>query len=326
MTRFRAVFATLVCVAFLAVSAGTVAAHDYDCDNENGSSCVITVTGVPDGGSVSVKYGERGLVSDDTFSARNGKTIKVRAEVGRLDGPWIEYEVQCDGELDVTDWFCNLTVEGIPDGGAVYIKGIEGALENDQVLLVPDGAYFKSVAAVGSVYGRWESGTFDCEALNGVLDFASRFCSLEVSGIPESCALALIDIDGIGEDLDNGDTFSVPDGACIEYRATVEGITGPWRKVKVDCEESNGLLDTSSRWVDVQWILKWTDEGQTLFRDSELTVANGDSYCFPKDAKVYARPDITPATDWDRMDFDEDSIVYWKVISVEVELDDCSDR
>lgn len=325
MRGIRAAFATFVCVAFLAASAGTAAAHDY---GSNGTTyCTITVAGVPDGGSVSVYYGEHDLVNDDTFSAKNGKTIKVRAEFGAFDGPWFYYEVNCDGTLDVSDRFCELTVAGICEGGAVYIKGIDNALANDDVLTVPHGAYFKSVAAVGSVYGPWESGKFDCEETDDVLDFSDRFCELTVAGIPEGCDQGLIDIDGIVEDLANDDTFCAPEGAWIKYRATVDDITGPWNCVKVDCEDDEVTeLDTSRKWVEVTWILKWTDEGQTLFRDSDLTVANGSSYCFPKGAKVYARPDIDPETDWDRNEFEEDSTVYWKVISVVVEDDNCEEN
>lgn len=325
MTRIRVAFAALFCAAFLAVPAGTAAAHDYG--SSETTYCTITVAGVPDvdGASVSVYYGEDDLVTDDTFSAKNGKTIKVRAEVGSFRGPWFYYEVNCDGTLDVTDRFCTLTVSGIPEGGSIYIKGL-GTVANDDVLNVPDGAYYKFVASVGDLNGEWDWGKFDCEATDDLLSFADSFCELTVSGIPEDCDLADIEIEDGAADLVNGSTFWAPEGAWIKYRATVQGITGPWNCVKVDCDDDEEVneLDTSRKWVEVTWILKWTDEGSTSFRDAEdLTVNNGDTYCFPKGAKVYARPSIDPEADWDRNEFYHDSTVYWKLISVVVEDDGC---
>jgi len=317
MTRTRVILATLACVAFLAVSAGPAAADGY------AKYCKIQISGIPDAcrGTVAVclPYGTKyGLQNGDYFVAKEGCPIRYAVRVGKFYGPWCDYKVECDTTLDVSSKFCLLKVQGIPEDcpGLVSIYGFDGGLRNGSVVCLPRGVKFRYRASVGDIRGPWCDGaTVEC---NDYLDVSKKFCVLGITGIPADCR-GVIDIYGLGSSgvgLTNGVKRCFPNGATIKCRARLHDITGPWDYRKVDCD---GDLDAAKKFVNVKWVLAWTQGGRTLFKDAPISIGNGGSHCFPKCAKVYARPDLgdlSPA--WDCKVFYEDTCVYWKLYCVTV--------
>jgi len=319
MTRTRVFLATLACVAFLAVSAGPAAAGGYV------KYCKIQISGIPTAckGTVAVylPYGTKyGLQNGDSFVAKHGYPIKYAVRVGKFYGPWCDYKVDCDATLNVASKFCVLKVLGIPEAcpGTVYIYGHDGGLRNGSLVCLPRGVKFSCRATVGDIYGpRWYGTTVEC---NDYLDVSKKFCTLGITGIPAGCK-GVIDIYGIGSSgigLVNTQKRCFPNGSTIKCRARLDKITGPWHHVPVKCEDSKGVaLNVAKKFVNVKWAFAWTKSGETVFQDAQVSIGNGGSHCFPKGAKVYARPNLgslSPA--WDRKVFYDDTCVYWKLFCV----------
>jgi hypothetical protein len=321
MRRTRVILATLACVAFLAVSAGTASADGGH------YKCQIYVQGIPcQDGKVCISIPYKGiecLGNGGSFWANPHYPIQLRAKVGKYFGPWkYGYVKWVSGKciLDVGRLFCTFKVTGIPAG--CKIKLCDGRLLGNTTLCLPLYTYLGYQGVSGDVRGPWHAATVKCDDLN----VAKKFCIFTVAGIPKERCGGVVDIKGIVSGLGNDKSFCAPNGAVIYCRARLPGnpppptgadISGPYHPVKVWCEKEE--LNVSKKFVKVTFKAGWKTckDLITVIRDLNKGIGENTFWCFPKGANVYTRPGMGESLCiWFRKVFYEDTCVIWKVVCV----------
>jgi hypothetical protein len=309
--------ATLACVAFLGLSAGTAEA-----DYAKHYYCKVYVAGVPDckGAKVCVELPYKGVQyfgNGDSFVGYPYYPIKWRAVVGKFYGPWMygkAYPVNGRCVLDVRRGFCKFDIVGIPARCNVAVYGMDGLFSNNATLCLPVYAYYKYKGVSGDVRGPWHSAQVNCKDL----DVTKKFCTFTVKGIPTGNCNGVVDIKGIAEGCRNDTTFCAPNGVVVYCRARLADskIVGPWHGVNVWCLAE--ALNVAQKFAKVCFKFGWSSSTSAIteIQDSGIRIKNGGYWCFPKYAKVYARPSLNVVAPWERKAFYDDACVIWKLFCV----------
>ena len=170
-----------------------------------------------------------------------GVTISYRVTVNGATGPWLTKPIDCT-DLDISvgtegggDEVCNMAIIA-PANVAVELYGVSGGpYHNTDSVDLPMGITVSWRATVSGATGPWFTKKVDCTALNltgGTTPGGIDICDMLIRA-PLGVSVELYGVSG-GPFL-GGATVSLPVGITVSWRASINGITGPWNTKPVDC-------------------------------------------------------------------------------------------
>jgi hypothetical protein len=202
------------------------------------AACTMTIT-APTGISVEIALDDGVLYNGGTIGLPRSSNINFRARTNSSgsEGPWIPHSVGSCGLLDVTPSTCTMTLIVAPNS-EVDIKNVAQNLVNGDTVTLPRNGMFEWRVKTNMFYGSYVSSPVgNC----GTLDASNAVCTLDISIPPIG---DFIEIFGLPGRLYNGNRLQLPVNRSIEYRATVNNITGP--DVQHQVGSCAAPLDTAS--------------------------------------------------------------------------------
>ena len=177
----------------------------------------------------------------DTVELPMGVNILWRASVNGITGPWVKKHVDCSaleiaqgttvGGFDI----CDMSISA-PPGVTVQLNGVTGGpfADGSQVQL-PVGVNLLWRATINGITGPWVKKHIDCSALvisEGTTAGGFDICDMDISAPPG----VTIQLNGVtGGPFADGSSVKLPVGVSLLWRATINGITGPWINKAIDC-------------------------------------------------------------------------------------------